>query len=156
MAGDSLAGQGLPTIAWLNSGYTDYLLNSFTRDTIVAYSPQSDAGTFGTYTTISVTALTWYFVVSRFDPLNNKIELIVNAGTPTSASTSGTFTNLGNPFGIFDGPNLAKMPSHFTNGKNEFVDELGVWQRLLTDAEVASLYNGGTGKFYNPSTNSFQ
>jgi len=149
MAGDSLVSY-LPTIGWATSPYNlpDGSVPFPYRDVIWASSGQASGGVVCAVTSITPTTSTWYHVVLRSDPATSTIKLNVNAGTPTTATWSGSIDATPTPFGIFEDFNGDHMPSQNTNGKNEFVDELGVWQRLLTDAEVTSLYNGGAGKFY--------
>jgi hypothetical protein len=75
----------------------------------------------------------WYHYVVRYSSgvtttfLNNVID------TPSLQQTFGSGNNIG--IGSFDG-------DMFYQGK---LDAIGIWNRALSDAEVAELYNNGTG-----------
>lgn len=85
---------------------------------------------------ITPVADTWYLVVLRHRE-GNDINLWVNGSSNAAAHTLGVIDNasvfyLGNdPYSrAWDGP----------------VDELGIWHRALSDAEVSELYNSGNGR----------
>jgi hypothetical protein len=88
---------------------------------------------------------TWYFLVGDFRASDNRIRLMVNDST--LSSMTGT-----------SGPTVGS--AEFMVGAREFVgfeepvlsggriDEVGIWKRLLTAAEITQLYNGGSGLTY--------
>lgn len=81
---------------------------------------------------------TWAFVVAWHDSVLNTINICVNNGTVNSvARTGGSYdsTNAFNIGGINSGSVLW----------NGLIDEVSVWRRVLTAAEIAALYNGGNG-----------
>lgn len=105
------------------------------------------ASGFGSAGSVSATTFgapatsTWYFLVARHAATANTISICVNDGTVDSAAHSA---------GIFDGGNVFSLGSFggvadFANGR---IDELGIWKRLLTSAEITELYNGGSGRDY--------
>ena len=82
---------------------------------------------------------TWHHCVFTYsDPYgilyvdNSKIDVtpINNAGAETTAISVGSF--VGNT-------------QYITSGR---IDEFGVWNRVLSSAEISSLYNSGVGKTY--------
>lgn len=85
------------------------------------------------------TTATWYFVVAWHDSVNNLIGISVNAGTAnTTAWTTGVKDST-QPFLIGGGSSLPM------DGR---IDEVGIWKRVLSGAEITELYNGGTGRNY--------
>jgi hypothetical protein len=79
----------------------------------------------------------WVYMVGTYD--GNTEKLYVNNALIASQSTS----QLVNPF-------VGQFKIGTLDGGGEFVfdgeiDAVGIWNRALSDAEVAELYNGGTG-----------
>jgi len=96
--------------------------------------------------TQTLTAGTWYNLVIRF----NGATLIghVNgtaSGTGLTTSGSGLAAAVNEGFAI--GSDASIVDSGAANWTG-LVDETAIWSRALTDAEIADLYNGGTGSFY--------
>jgi hypothetical protein len=87
----------------------------------------------------SVTLNQWAFLCVRSEP-GGSIQLSVNdannnttsLGTPTSATKVK----------LLVGARYNTTPQLFFNG---LIDEVGIWNRVLTNAEVTKLYNGGNG-----------
>lgn len=75
----------------------------------------------------------WTFCVFGYDLANSRIFAYSNNGPILTASLAGTRTN-GTPFNL-----------KFVSGA---VDELMLWNRVLTSAEVTRLYNSGFGLKY--------
>jgi hypothetical protein len=87
-----------------------------------------------------ISASTWYFLVGRRREGVN-VGLSVNAGTEVTATLAG---------GIFDGTAAFEIGAYNVNASNfdGIIDEVGVWNRVLTDDEVDWLYNSGSGRSY--------
>ena len=84
---------------------------------------------------------TWYhlaFVLTA----SSRCEIFVNGVSvvnTTSSVVSGMFNNAEDfRLGTYDG----------ANGFDGLLDEVGLWNRQLTDAEITSLYNSGSGLQY--------
>lgn len=84
---------------------------------------------------------TWYFIVCARDKDNSLLKISVNGGTyqtddggtpPTDTQTYFWLGSQNNQVQHFDG----------------LLDEVGIWNRALTQAEVTELYNSGSGKSY--------
>lgn len=88
------------------------------------------------------TLATWYFVAATHNATTHEISISINAGTPTSAPVNGTPSNTSGGIRI----------ENAVSGNR--IDELGIWSKVLTQAELAVLYNngGGTGGDSLPST----
>ena len=86
---------------------------------------------------------TWYFVVAWHDSVNNVIGISVNDGTPvTSAHTVGVLNGT-SPFHI--GALGRAAATFYWDG---LIDEVGLWKKVLTAAEITWLYNAGNGRSY--------
>jgi len=113
-----------------------------TVGTTLAFYVSSDGSAqtninFGT----TLATATWYFVVAWHDSVGNTINITANDGTVASASYSS---------GVFDGTSpfrLGAMASD-NNYQNGILDEVGVWKRVLSAAEITELYNAGSGRDY--------
>ena len=87
----------------------------------------------------SITTGVWYMLTLTHS--SGAYELFLNSvskGTATPGGTSG----LSNLFAIGNASDSYTVP---INGQ---IDEYGVWDRVLTGAEITSLYNGGVGLQY--------
>lgn len=94
------------------------------------------ANTFG-----GLTASTWYFLVVYHNATLGQIGISVNGGAFDTASAVG-----GNVFG------QAHLVLGSSDGLNTphagRLDEWGFWKRLLTAAEIDSLYGNGGGRLF--------
>lgn len=82
---------------------------------------------------------TWYFIVAWHDAAANTINIKVNDGTTDSAAhTTGVFNSTSK---LIMG--MLGLGSGFHDGFN---DEVGIWNRVLTGAEMTELYNSNNGK----------
>jgi hypothetical protein len=81
---------------------------------------------------------TMYHIVFAWDASLHSLEIFVN-GSSIGTDASGTLTSIYNGTApvVIGGP-----------GADGIVDEVGYWSRLLTSAEVTSLYNSGAGLAY--------
>jgi len=96
--------------------------------------------------TFTPTTSTWYHLVCTYDgsELNSGLKIYLN-GALMSSTNSGTYTGMINGVSQFQIGN--NDSNEYFKGKS---DELAIWKdRELTALEVAELYNGGAGKFYN-------
>lgn len=84
---------------------------------------------------------TWYYIVAQHDSVNNLVKIKVNNGAWDSVAHSGGVRDGIESFAI----GAYHTPSGFWDG---LVDELAIWKRCLSDAEITDLYNGGSGRDY--------
>lgn len=84
---------------------------------------------------------TWMMVYCYLDGPNGTAGVSVNNGT---ANTSSALTG-----GCFDSTAALQIGA-LTSGTtwDGRIDEVGIWNRVLTAGELTSLYNGGAGKTY--------
>lgn len=94
----------------------------------------------GVNTTDNIANNAWHFVVCTYDNINAKI-YIDGALSATSSTGSGQMYYQASDF-------VVAARSGGGNYYNGSLDEIGVWSRALTAAEVTILYNTGTGKTY--------
>lgn len=112
---------------------------------------------FGTITitsTQNISVNTWYnfvFVFDRSDKMkiyiNGVLETVTNLGiTNNLTSYSSDNYNTASPFRLgayTSADNITPLPSW-----SGLMDEVGVWNRVLTQSEITELYNSSSGKFY--------
>lgn len=100
-----------------------------------------DTGSFQKVTgTSTISTGTWYFLCAIFDLSNGNITLYVNGVSVGSLNvTASSFVNA-NPYRI----RICEFDE--SGSGNIRVDEVGIWSKALSAAEVSELYNNGAGK----------
>ena len=142
---DSLAAARAIISKYLSSGLREYMLdyavfnaNRFTWGVSSTGSNYTTvvANNFGTASTG-----TWYHVVVWHDSVSNLIGISVNDGTPNTTSTSA---------GVFAGVQVFKIGAWAVANApmDGIIDEVGLWDRVLTSTERTDLYNSGNGLAY--------
>lgn len=115
---------------------SNYLLDGYLIKDAGYYFAQQDLG--GT----PLTTGTWYHIVFQYTA-STKVELFVNASSVASNTTSipASIDNTAVDFtvGRRTGATL------YTDG---MIDELSIWSRVLSGAEITDIYNAGAGKQY--------
>ncbi len=123
-----------------------------TREYLIYYNTSGDSFNFGVssngsnLTTITASSFgspalnTWYYVVGWHDSVNNTLNIQVNNGTTNSVSYSSGVIDSTSSFyiGQYQG-------GQFFTGN---IDSVGLWKRVLTSPEKATLYNSGNGLEY--------
>lgn len=149
----------LTVTAWANLGTLGANRNvvgkwgTLNFEWILYYDPISTAfqiavsGDGTTVTTLTATTFgtpstgTWYFLAFRHNATTNEIKITVNTTTDTASYSAGLFVGTAAFILGADDRGLG-----FFNG---LVDEVGFWKnRVLTDAELAQLYNNAGGLAY--------
>lgn len=90
----------------------------------------------------SLSLATWYHVVCTHSAGSDQIAIIVNDGTPVTASHAGGITDSGSNFSI---GKYTPLGLGYWDG---LIDEVGFWKRVLTAGEITSLYGAGAGLAY--------
>lgn len=81
----------------------------------------------------------WYHVVTTYNASIKEMKLYVNAGTPAVK------TYAGGSWGSVNAQKIGSSPFSNPASFDGVIDELGVWDRVLSAEEVLSLWNGGLG-----------
>jgi hypothetical protein len=100
----------------------------------------------GTATTQVIPDTNWNFVVGQYDYNNGAVKVSVNNGSFETVATTviSDTTTPANKLVVGNTPQL-------DNDLNGDTDEISIWNRILTAAEITTLYNSGTGKNPAPS-----
>jgi len=80
----------------------------------------------------------WYFIVGWFDFTAQKLNIQINNGA----------IDQNDPVGIDAGGATVEMGRRTVNYWDGDIDEVGIWNRVLTADERTSLYNNGSGLTY--------
>jgi hypothetical protein len=84
----------------------------------------------------------WHFLVAWHDPVANTITISIdNVSSSSTASTGGTPLGAGTALSLGGNPGVG---GYFTG----FIDEVAVWEKVLTSGERTDLYSAGAGLFY--------
>lgn len=105
------------------------------------------SGDVGTW---SPSVTTWYHVVWTFTESSYTSEVFIDAssiGTYTHTGYSGTLNDSAGDFHI--GNYYLSETAYGWNGR---IDQVGVWNRVLTGSEITELYNSGSGLSYADMT----
>ena len=87
----------------------------------------------------SPSTATWYFILAWHDATANQCTIQVNNGTANTASETGVPSDTTALFQI----------SGYNGGTSVWdgrIQNVGFWKRVLTSAEITSLYNSGSGR----------
>lgn len=93
-------------------------------------------------TAAAVSAGPWFHIVARHTA-STWINLKINDGAAVTASDVGTAGTNSTAFTV---GNFASGTS--TTAADAIIDELAIWKRTLSDAEVTAVYNSGNGLAY--------
>lgn len=97
-------------------------------------------------TNVAIPTAEWFHVAVTADR-DDKLRVFVNAselGNVTISAQQGSI-NPSAAFAIGRYSRNSGSPSHYYDGA---IDEIGVWHRLLTPAEITEMYNAGNGLAY--------
>lgn len=122
-------GGGSPKEIFLSSRYPVFSLPGLSGTSSIASSTQLSTGT-------------WYHVVGRYDSATSRLSIFVN-GSENYVTASGSATDSNGSFGL----SHQSMPG--TYGITGSIDDVAIFNRALTNAEIAELYNSGTGTELN-------
>jgi uncharacterized delta-60 repeat protein len=125
----------------VSSGGSDFSSTVF-NDLIGSAGVTFNDGTFNGETLVpTLTIGAWNFIRMWVDPTNLFLKVQVNNGTIlTSTRTLGIYH--------FSAPQVFRMYPTSLPGRTFTIDELALYEGVLTDAEAAYLWNGGAGKTY--------
>lgn len=102
-----------------------------------------------TWTGVSMTSGAWNFFAIKYDAVADRVYARSNGTTGSGVSCAGkTFTNYA--AGFYLGRSRSSGATYWDGG----MDDVGVWSRALTGAELDSLYNSGAGLDPTASTGS--
>lgn len=133
---------------FMSKGTTSALewILEYDRDTSKFMMLVSSNGSSFSYTrtTNTVAQNTWHHIVGWHDATNNQIGITMNNATAdTSSYASGCYSGTGG-FAIGGSTDTSDALS-YVQGR---IQNAGFWKRVLTSAERATLYNGGSGLAY--------
>lgn len=87
---------------------------------------------------ISFVNNTWYHLVITYNNSTNTYRLYVNGVLNPTSINKTSFV-------------IKQIGANGTNGEtyNGYMDEVGIWNRIITQQEVTDLYNAGNGRAYS-------
>lgn len=110
----------------------------------ISFSVTKTSGTdFGSVTnTTTIASGSWYFVCAWHDPVADTLNLQINSGTAASTTgyTFGTIDTTGEFWLGADPLGTGYWPG--------YLDQWGLWKRVLISTERTWLYNSGAGRSY--------
>lgn len=128
-------------LGWLR--YKIYLTSS--QQVVISVTDSSSKSSFSPSGFFSFGE--WHHAVVVIDTINDKVAFYIDGVKAENSFSMGALSNSPTEGHLYIGANshaTAGTQNHF----NGIIDELYVWDRVLTDAEVSELYNSGEGNFY--------
>lgn len=127
---------------------TDFTTSTNMQIVLATVPDDNGGGCWMTYASGIVDAATWYHFVIVFDGTlsgdANRLKLYKNGSSMTQSVFAGAVpSTLLNDTADF---NLGKWGGSLNQYFNGRIDEVGLWNRALTSAEVTELYNATAGK----------
>jgi len=93
----------------------------------------------------ALTTGAWYHIVATYAGAAGQCAIIVNNGTPVTASTTGSLVATAGGDTTVLGCNRDDAGGAAVNFLNGRLDLVGIWSRVLTAGEITELYNAGAG-----------
>jgi len=130
-----------------DAGHTAFAMYVTSSDTVLCAANPGTGGSYQSETTTGTIseAGAWTHVVGVCDFANDTISIYIN-GTVDVNAASNDFTNAS--FVSGSGTTYADTISSTSSAYDGNIDEIGIWNKALTAAEVTSLYNSGNGLAY--------
>lgn len=120
----------------------------------LSFTSSNASNYFNAYTGNSlITASSWYFVVMRKSGNVNGTDTItfrVNGSNNTTTVGSANISNVGTSTYDFTIGRRGGGTAQYFDG---LIDEVGIWNKNMSDAEADQLYNSGSGTTYPFGTN---
>lgn len=92
----------------------------------------------------TLVAATWYFAAGGWDAVQNKSWVSLNAGARTESTAGSAMAFVDGTYTFRHGAVAFPAASWYLDGRME---QWGLWiGRVLTDAELTFIYNGGAGR----------
>ena len=131
----------------LNTG-TDIIINNPGDGGFITFGETQDGVLGASYLNGNLVSLTdgvWR-MITIIHSANGTMTGIVNANRALNDANISSVSKTG-----IESDYIQFCRSFFSSANtaiNANIDETGIWNRALTDAEITQLYNAGTGKFY--------
>ncbi|MCA9013695.1 MAG: LamG domain-containing protein [Planctomycetaceae bacterium] len=120
-----------------------FALAYYSFESKVRYFCYGDSTTGTAVSTATVSASAWHLFVCTHDSVNNLVKLSIDGETYNTAAFAGGLRTVPLSSRLYVGRDSSG--SYFFAG---MVDEMGIWNKAFSQAEVTALYNSGAGKFY--------
>lgn len=122
---------------------SDYYFQHFFGSEYVSFGVCDSGGTPSFTADVNMSDNVWTFLVARIYYNEDKFSLQSDNGSEVFVTSVGGFNQTSSEFSI--GNNQYNI---FESSLDCYVDEVGIWNRVLTLDETTFLYNGGNGKTY--------
>lgn len=87
----------------------------------------------------------WLHLFAAHDPDNDEIKIAVNAGGFDTVPFTGGIQSSDQTFPLTVGARDGDVTTLFDTKYDGIIDEIGIWDRVLSSGEVNNLYNNGAG-----------
>lgn len=116
------------------------------------YVSQTGGATIATVASITAPATgVWHHVVGTFEAGTNNLKIYVN-GTLENSATATSISSIHNGTNSFYIGYTDLFASNSAGYWDGLIDEVGVWDKVLTASEVTDLYNSGNGLPYEATS----
>jgi hypothetical protein len=145
------ASQGIVSKAKLQNGTNEWMFYWHLGSTQFLFSVYTNAGTSAATaiaTSPATTVSNWHMFAAYINTTNNSLGLRI--GNTNTLGPWVTNTYLGSPTNTDSLFRIGIANADGTWPLSGYVDELGLWNRVVSDSEITNFWNNGTG------TNIFQ
>lgn len=101
-------------------------------------------GNFSNYN-VALGTTNWHHIVATYNSSTSKINCYLDG---TKIVTDASFGGLSGAWGSYRFTLMAYYSIEGTTCMKGEIDEVGLWNRVLSDSEVTTLYNSGAGNTY--------
>jgi len=123
---------------------TSHMYGSTSKSGVELHTDPADGDLYSVFSQNALDDGAWHHLVFTYDAANSNLSLYVDGEFQGSATTDG------NAVGNYQAQLRLGMRAAGTNVVyNGYLDEVAVWNRTLTPAEIQQLYNNGTGLSYS-------
>lgn len=92
----------------------------------------------------------WHLNIIKIDFKSRTVTLNVDTVdfSPSTWNSTNVLLNSTGAFSVGSSPYINGLAAHLLGSGNELIDELGIWNKVLTQTEINILYNNGRGNQY--------
>lgn len=143
---ETISGSDIFASKWKdNSPNRSWVIDYQTGGPRLLMSPNGDNPLTVVTSTEDLSAGNWYHIVATFEPSTEMAIWVNNVVTVNTTSIPATIHDNSSQFRIGSAEIFGGSVSAYSDG---LIDEVGIWDKVLSDSEISDLFNSGAGLPY--------